>query len=806
MIRLGLGSVAVVVVASAAVGQTTSESLIKQLKDSAPRVRRLAAEKLGREKIGDAAPAIADLLRDTDPDVRSAARKALVRIGPKSAAPLAKALDSTEDSARLAAVQALAELGTAAEDAVPALMTALKDKNIDVRIHAAYALGQIGPAAKSALPALREAAGDTSNLGPILRMNLPSGVAESAVKASLKIDPASGPAVADAAMPALIQALSSKKSADVQAAGAAFSALGIHAKSALPALETAVPKEDSFAKSALEGAIEKLAGDRGDHERIALDPSIPVERRIRAIEKMRYQGQASEKRIAALESLLADPEPKVRLVALQAVDSSQLRSKAIIAGLVDLLDDEVMHKVDKRELSRDEVRHALTRMGKYAAPELVAVLADPKRKINLRHQVGGVLNKMGTAARGVLPQLQACTKDRYLAVVVVASCAYVRAGGDFEVVKEAIREGLRHKVPDVVQLAAWDVELLGPPAAGLVPDLTKLLEHENREVRIAAARGLSKMGAPAAKAVPAMAALLKDEDPRQRYQVTSALKEMGSHAKAAVPELITRLKDEMTWSPDPLLTTLANIGPDAADAVPALLELAKKRGRFSQQALDTLARIGPAGKEGIALCVENLDAKSPYDRKDAAKSLGEFGPVAKEAVPKLKELLEDPDESVRVWAAFALARITGDFAANIETLLSYWVPPSEPTVRLQPLSDANFDILSALVRLGPDAKPARERVHRTLFDSKASPGTHSRLCEVLRNINDESAIPKLIAHLEGAEPSQAWTLQSVLETLASFGPKAKAAKKQIEPLLDHETPEIADAAAQALRRINPPVK
>ena len=53
---------------------------------------------------------------------------------------------------------ALGRIGPAAKGAVPALSTALKDKDEQVQEWAAYALGEIGPAAKQAIPALEAAA------------------------------------------------------------------------------------------------------------------------------------------------------------------------------------------------------------------------------------------------------------------------------------------------------------------------------------------------------------------------------------------------------------------------------------------------------------------------------------------------------------------------------------------------------------------------------------------------------------------------------------------------------------------------
>ncbi len=59
---------------------------------------------------------------------------------------------------RRAAAKGLAEAGPDAKPAVPALIDALKDK--DVRTDAAVALGDIGPAAKDAVEPLRDAVSD----------------------------------------------------------------------------------------------------------------------------------------------------------------------------------------------------------------------------------------------------------------------------------------------------------------------------------------------------------------------------------------------------------------------------------------------------------------------------------------------------------------------------------------------------------------------------------------------------------------------------------------------------------------------
>jgi HEAT repeat protein len=63
-------------------------------------------------------------------------------------------LKSEKASERVASARILGEIGPAAKDAAPALAEALKDPERDVRQNAAQSLGYIGPGARVAAPAL----------------------------------------------------------------------------------------------------------------------------------------------------------------------------------------------------------------------------------------------------------------------------------------------------------------------------------------------------------------------------------------------------------------------------------------------------------------------------------------------------------------------------------------------------------------------------------------------------------------------------------------------------------------------------
>jgi CubicO group peptidase (beta-lactamase class C family) len=93
-------------------------------------------------------------LGDRDPASRWASAKALARLGAVAVPALAEALGNRDENVRTYSALALAELGPPAKDALPQLISALKDPSIRVRENAARALGNLGPAASQAVEPL----------------------------------------------------------------------------------------------------------------------------------------------------------------------------------------------------------------------------------------------------------------------------------------------------------------------------------------------------------------------------------------------------------------------------------------------------------------------------------------------------------------------------------------------------------------------------------------------------------------------------------------------------------------------------
>jgi hypothetical protein len=85
------------------------------------------------------------MLEDSDADTRASVAQALARIGRQSVTPLTNLLKDKDKSAALRANAAyvLGQIGTQAQEALPALTKALKEKDKDLRKRAAFAIANI---------------------------------------------------------------------------------------------------------------------------------------------------------------------------------------------------------------------------------------------------------------------------------------------------------------------------------------------------------------------------------------------------------------------------------------------------------------------------------------------------------------------------------------------------------------------------------------------------------------------------------------------------------------------------------------
>ncbi|MFD5861503.1 HEAT repeat domain-containing protein [Streptomyces chartreusis] len=311
---------------------------------------------------------------------------------------------------------------------------------------------------------------------------------------------------------------------------------------------------------------------------------------------------------------------------------------------------------------------------------------------------------------------QLTTADEEVAVeaaAVLESCHPIATQG---------REALASHID--AQRAAHGPDVWAAPQA--------LLRRSHQE----AVRALARLGD--ARALPSLlAALDSDVDAWRAIQV-------AGHLPQAADELVPRLGDHLRridlsqqWnemSANAILAALTALGDPAA--VPAVLETLGAAVRHEQHgvtrsALKALAAFGPAAAgardtirslttatdahvrpaavaalwaadgdlaEVMPLLLSLLDDRITFRISDAADLLGEIGPPASVALPRLRNLLTHDYEWVRVHCAAALWEIGGEAEA-----------PAVLDVLLQAMAQnpatANH-VVACLDRMGPLAEPA----------------------------------------------------------------------------------------------------
>jgi HEAT repeat protein len=232
---------------------------------------------------------------------------------------------------------------------------------------------------------------------------------------------------------------------------------------------------------------------------------------------------------------------------------------------------------------------------------------------------------------------------------------------------------------------------------------------------------------------------------------------------------------------------LGQLGPDAKEAVPALLGLlGETRAEYRiKEVLETLGTIGPGAKELVPLLARAI----PY--RVAVMCLGGIGPDAKGASPALKKALNDPDPSVRLAAAYALARIEKDVPKCRDVFVRAMLPP--PGDRGGGLVLAIFDKLApdcpemipAAVGLFPKLTPY-DRGKLVASIGKYGPAAKAIVPDLVKMMADEKGLPQY---------------DEIATTLGAIGPDANVALPELRKLLKHSELKVAVAGRDAIAKI-----
>jgi HEAT repeat protein len=609
----------------------------------------------------------------------------LSRMGPDAIPPLIAALGENDLGLHLAAARALGSMGPAAHDAVPSLIKNLADPQESVRDETAQALGLIGPAAG---PSLISALHDSDALRRA-----------GAAAALTEMDPPFRDKPADVEQAAA-------KESDPTVKAALFAALpktGVPPARCVELIAPAVTDENDALRHA---ALNALLSTRAVRQ-AAVPKIVPLLKdgnpaiRERAVHALgRIGAEAIGALPAIVEAARSAPDSPAYGEAL-----AELGPKALPV-LLDIL------KKGKPEEGK-WVLNVLHHFGPPAIPVLVEALKS--NDAGMRVAAVGALGDMGRDGAAASTQLFAFTKDSDPAVQAASFRALVAVHADANRLKPMLEAAVKSAAPPVRKAAAAGLASLGDTSVLGVDGLVDLLDDESPAGRLAAVQALGQMGTKASPAVPALLVHLDDtalqgsvletlgligpasepavprlvemaKNRELRATTLVVLAKIGRGAGAALPTIYSAIHDSASDVRASATMALAYVEPDQAKALAAIIPMVDKSqsGDVRRAAERALAKLGPAATPAVPRLIAMLDKETergevmrtlksigvhtvpelvtmlsvhdPRVRTFACDSLGTLGPEAKDAAPKLREVMEE-DGAVRDSAKKALKKI-----------------------------------------------------------------------------------------------------------------------------------------------------
>jgi len=605
--------------------------LLSLLNSADKHVRLQTVEVIGTlgEVAQKSAPRVIELLGDSDPEVKMSAMQSLGRISPDphAAVPvLIAALQGIDGS--MFAARGLGLMGTAARDAIPALISALEYQDDNTRAEAAVALGRIGVQTKDVLPALVRTLSDKSY-----------EVRRSAVCALGELGPAAAPAV-----PALNKMSTREQASTVQyAIGQALPKIGPAAQAVIES-ERAATAEPAWQGRSLKQWTDLFRANENSSTIHPPDALTHFGEQGYEILGDAVEGDDEKLRDAA-RGVLSQPGPHAKLAATQLVRG--LKCKDVVA----------------RRFTASAIGK-LGRDGEDAVGMLVLALSDDD--IPVRFHAADALGEIGPPARDAVHALIRCLRheDRDLRRSALDALGGIGPGAkDAEPI---LIEMFRKPGNDDRCFIPLVLGKIGTADPLVMPTIIRALRDGDYNTRRFAAMGIAEMGAQASDAIPALVEIARNkrEIPDVRTSAADALGKIGkAAAEAALPALSDAVKTEKDNGEFRAhsIKALAILDPQAAIILPTLESVLDDPTIVVQmQAIETLGNLGASAKHATSVLGDIVSNPQKYQepavRMVAVEAIAKIGPT-KEGTDALNAALSDPDTTVQRLAKEALQKV-----------------------------------------------------------------------------------------------------------------------------------------------------
>jgi len=408
---------------------------------------------------------------------------------------------------------------------------------------------------------------------------------------------------------------------------------------------------------------------------------------------------------------------------------------------------------------------------------------------------------------------------------------------------------LDHENAEIGRLAAELVPGLTEVPDAAIPALVASLKSKNEIIRVAAAEGLSVAGVRAAPASRALAeavklsypveydpeaitiqgsemaywrALAKIGDPAVeptaellghanalvRGLAARTLGELGAAAKSAATKLKDALKDRYGFVAVEAACALCRLGEGRDEAVELVKRALDAPNNVAQTAIDSIPRMGDAGKPLVAIALGKLKSDNPYARFAAIDLVATLPPEdARKHASELGSLTTDEQPEIRRRAAFVLEKLGPAGSAAAAALARALSTEMDESLRdrfVDALIAMGSGAKSALAALLPIAKDTslplsrRERTIAALAAADPSSADVAMCLNMLAGDADQSVRAAAAAALGRLDPLPPEALEKLvalaksdkrtdprvaaLRALAAAGTRAKSARDEIEPI------------------------
>ncbi len=714
---------------------------------------------------------------------------------PDSPEKLAGQLASGDRDAKREAVYQLAKAGPAARAALPALIIALDDNDKQVWNGAIAAIATIGPGAADAVPALLAMFDNSRTRGGRDRDRQQALVHGAHALAT----------IGKAALPALIESLSSDSPMKAACASRALGELGPDAISAAPALVKNLGSGDEPLRREAIDALGQIGAPAVQPLAAALD-SGDAKTRQGAAAALGQVGQPAVEAAPALAALLQkESDVPARAAALAALPAISGPS----AATVDLLMAGVRN-------DNPEVRHAAINgllsskaISEQAVPALTAELKSEAAPA--RQRAAAVLGRMGTRAQPAIPALIEVARKEPQENAFTDALAQIGTPALQPLVDQLSVSGTEARNREWVFRA-----LHGMGSTGLTT-LATALSSPTASIRAGAATALASMAVDSPPIIKSLLALTADKDNSVRAAALRAVATIRSERETVLPKLEAALTDGDAEVRRAAVVGLASIGAGNKIGVEGLIELLGDPDPAVQRnTLQSLAALGAGAKAAVPEIVKRLDV--PELRSNAIETLGKVGEDAKPAIPKLTEFASSGPDDLRLAAMQALNGIGRPAAAALPTLYKA-MSAENRDLRIQALLaldriETNDDQLHPIVLAALQNETGAVRRTAAQVAKRFGDGAQDCVPALLSMLDRDTDRPTAIATLRAMKIHDIAQLLSVLddrsftvrifvcEALAKLGPEAKEALPALQKKADGDIDAVKSAAQKAIEQIN----